>query len=100
MRYDTPVYFQRIQAGDYDPNTGNYGEDTIEEVKRYADVTDTGADTLRIVYGEIRQDSRVIRLQRPYKEPFNQIRVGDKVYTADYCRELRSKQTFIVSEVQ
>lgn len=100
MRYDTPVYFQRIRSGEYDADTGNYQPDTVTENKRYADITDAGADTLRIVYGEIKQDSRVIRLQRHYKEPFDRIRIGDKVYTADYCRELRSKQTFVVSEVQ
>ena len=29
MRYDTPVYFQEITPGKYDPETGDYKEDTI-----------------------------------------------------------------------
>ena len=43
MRYDTPVYFQKITSGEYDPKTGNYGEDTVEETQRYASIMDTGA---------------------------------------------------------
>lgn len=30
MRYDTPVYFQEIIPGTYDPETGDYREDTIQ----------------------------------------------------------------------
>lgn len=100
MRYDKPIYFQRLHPGEYDVNTGNYEPDTITEDKRYADVTDAGADTLRIVYGEIRQGSHVIRLQNPYEQPFDRIRIDEKVYVADFCRKLRNKQTFVISEVQ
>ena len=31
MRYDTPIYFQKLTPGEYDPTTGNYGEDMISE---------------------------------------------------------------------
>ena len=47
MRYDTPVYFQRITPGEYDPNTGNYGDDTVEETLRYASVMNTGEERLK-----------------------------------------------------
>lgn len=29
MRYDTPVYFQKVTQSEYDPTTGDYGEDTV-----------------------------------------------------------------------
>lgn len=100
MRYDTPVFFQRIRPGGYDPDSGNYGEDIATEEKRYADVTDTGEDTMRLVYGEIRQESKTIRLQTHYKEPFSRIRIGEKLYVVDFSRSFRVKQVFVVSEVQ
>ena len=96
MRFDTSVYFQRITAGEYDANTGNYGEDTITEEKRFASVTDTGNSTLSLLYGEIREGSMIARIQRPYNEPFDRIRIGEKVYRCDLCRR---KKVFIVSEV-
>lgn len=97
MRYDKPIYFQRVRQGAYNATTGNYGEDIIAEEKRYADITDTVAEQLTLVYGKVKQESLTIRLQRPYKEPFNRIRIGEKFYNVDKARYLK---TFIVSEVQ
>ena len=100
VRYDTPVYFQKIIPGDYDPKTGNYGDDTVDETLRYASVMNTGEERLKLVYGGLKQGSLTIQLQNHYTEPFNQIRVGEKVYSVDFSRELRTKHIFVVSEVQ
>lgn len=100
MRFDTPVFFQSVRAGIYDPNTGNYEPDTITEEMRWASVTNTGAQTLKLIYGSIQQESLTIRLQTPYSYPFDSIRIGEKVYKVDFSRKLRIKQTYVVSEVQ
>lgn len=97
MRYDKPIFFQSTEPGEYDPLTGDYGDDTISEVKKYASVTDTGTETLRLVYGAIKQGSFTIRLQQPYKKPFDRIRIGEKLYQVDFARKSRA---FVVSEVQ
>ena len=97
MRFDTPIYFQRIEAGKLNIETHNYDDDITVEVKRYADVTDSGVDTLNLVYGEIKQGSKTVRIQRAYKEPFDRIRIGDKTYRVDLARRGKS---FVVSEVQ
>lgn len=99
MRYDTPVYFQTIKT-EFDASTGNYGEDIITEEKRYASVTNTGIETLNIIYGEIKQGVKTVRLQNYYEKPFDRIRIGNKVYRVDRARPLRLKYTFVVSEVQ
>lgn len=100
MRYDTPVYFRTIKPGKYDASTGNYGEDIIAEEVRYASVTDAGIDTLNLVYGEIRQGVKIVRLQNYYHKPVDRLRIGNKVYRVDKARPLRLKYTLIVSEVQ
>lgn len=97
MRYDKPIFFQHIESGAYNADTGNYAEDTVNEEKRYADISDTGAQTLNVVYGSIKQGSLTIRLQRPYKKPFDSIRIGEKKYRADFSRW---SKVFVVSEVQ
>ena len=99
MRYDTPIYFQRITQGEYDRSTGNYLPETVSEDKRFASVQNTSMETAQIVYGDVRTLSRTISLQRPYTEPFDRIRLGDKLYKADNAAEHITKQTFIVSEV-
>ena len=99
MRFDTPVYFQKIKS-EYIAETGNYGISTVTEEMRWASVTDVGADTLRLIYGELKQGCLTIRLQNAYDKPFDRIRIGDSFYKVDRVRNLRTKQTFIVSGVQ
>lgn len=100
MRYDTPVYFQKITPGQYDPTTGNYGDDDVRETVQYASVMDTGTEMLKLVYDSLRQGSLTIQLQNHYSEPFDRIRVGERLYRVDYSRKFRTKQVFVVSEVQ
>jgi meiotically up-regulated gene 157 (Mug157) protein len=104
LRFDTPIYFQRIIPGEYQPDTGDYSPDSVAEVKRYASITSPGTETLTLLYGTLKQDALTIRLQVPYTEAFDRIRIGEgvnaKTYRIDRSRQLRSKQTFIVSEVQ
>lgn len=100
MRYETPIFFRRVVPGDYNADTGNYEAGTVTEVKRYASVTDSSTQTMMLVYGALKQGSLTIRLQQHYTEPFSNIRVGDKVYSVDLERRLRTAQSFVLSEVQ
>ena len=100
MRYDTPIYFQRLTQGEYDESTGNYEDDQIEETEVMASVMDTQTETMKLVYGDIRQGSLTLTIQNHFDQTFDNIRIGDKVYRVDRIRRLRVKQSFIVSEVQ
>lgn len=100
MRGDTEVFFQSITPGEYDKATGDYKEDTVREEKRHASVTDTGTETMNLVYGSIKQGSKTVRLQTHYKKPFDRIRIGNALYRVDFERKLRTKHVFVVSEVQ
>lgn len=100
MRYDKPIYFQSVTAGEYDASTGNYGEDKVDETPRYASVTDTGVETLNLIYGELKQGSYTVRLQTHFTGAFDYIRIGSKRYRVDFERKLRTKHVFVVSEVQ
>lgn len=100
MRCDTEVFFQSIVPGEYDEATGDYKTDVVLEEKRHASVTDTGTETMNIVYGSIKQGSKTVRLQMQYRKPFDRIRIGDTLYMVDFERKLRTKHVFVVSEVQ
>lgn len=100
MRFDTPVYFQRNQKAVYNPETGNYDERPPTEEMRYASVTDTGDETLHLLFGEIKQGAKTVRLQNRYDKPFDRIKIGGKSYKVRTARRLRVKHIFIVSEVQ
>lgn len=100
MRFDTPVYFRNNKIGKYDPETGNYEPDEVEETQCWASVTETREETLNLIYGEIKQGCYTVRLQNTYRKPVYRIRIGDKLYRVDYRRRLRTKDIFVVSEVQ
>lgn len=100
MRYDTPIYFRTFGKDVYNASTGNYDQAAPVDVKCMAAVMDTSRDTMRLVYGEIRQGSMTVQLQNHYDDTFDRIVIGDKIYTVDYSRRLRTKHTLIVSEVQ
>lgn len=99
MRYDTPIYFVKVKQGAYLAN-GNYAEEAPEEVLVYADVTDSSARTLQLVYGGIKEGSKTIRINNIHNSPFDFIRIGNTKYKVDAARKLRHIHTFIVSEVQ
>lgn len=100
MRYDTKIKFIRLVPGDYDETTGNYAEDTEESEERHASVMDTRTEFLKLIYGDIRQGSLTIQLQRHYTKPFDYIRINDNRYCVNFSRKLRHKHIFVVSEVQ
>ena len=81
MRCDTKIYF--VTDGEKtlitDPSASNYGDyeaGAPAEVSRFADVTDTQTNTQQLVYGALREGSRTVRLNEPYREAFDNLR-GD-----------------------
>ena len=100
MRYDKPIYFQRFVQGSYNENTGNYEDDSLVEEVVMASVMDTRTETMMQVYGKIRQGNLTCHIQNIYEKPFDHIRIGAKKYKVDYSRRLRTKESFILSEVQ
>ena len=99
MTFVKPIYFQTVTCA-YNAETGDYGDEKITEVKRYASITNSGTDTINLVYGELKQGSLIVRLQNHYNAPFNRIRIDEKLYRVDMQRRLLNKHVFVISEVQ
>ena len=100
MRYDTPIYFQKLVRGQYNADTGNYDDDLLEETEVFASVNDTQTEMMVKIYGQIRQGSLSVHIQNHYDDSFDYIRVGNKRYVVDYFRKLKVKESFVLSEVQ
>lgn len=98
MRYDKKVLFQLVEDS-YDA-IGDYTETVAEEHTEYASVVDTDINTMRIVYGEIRQGSITLHLQNKISYTFNRIVIDGKPYSVDTRVNQRTKQAYILSECQ
>lgn len=99
MRYDTPVFFQKISGREYDENTGDYSDGNVEETRKFANVHNTYVETMQLIYGGIKKGSYTVHLQNHYVKPFDFIRIGDKRCEVSYRRKLRTKDIYIVLEV-
>ena len=100
MRYDTPIYFEKLSPGVYDETVGDYGEPVVVSTKRLASVVNTSDKQMHLFYGGIREGSKTISLLNAYGEVFDRIRIGSKLYTVDRRISLRTKQAFVCSEIQ
>ena len=98
MRYDKKVLFQRV-TDVYQPN-GDYVSGIAEEVTDYASIVNTDFDTMRLVYGEIKQGSITLHLLNKIAFVFNQVVIDGKTYSVDQVVDQRTKQAYILSEVQ
>lgn len=99
MRYDTPIYFQKVAPGEFDPMTGNHAEEVIKEFKRIASVTDTGTETQKLLFDDVREGCKTIKLQVAFDGEFDRIRIGETVYKVHFERKLLIKQNFVVKEI-
>ena len=100
MRYDTPIYFEKLSPGVYDETVGDYGDPVVVSTKRLASVVNTSDKQMHLIYGGIREGSKTISLLNAYGEVFDRICVGTKLYTVDRRISLRTKQAFVCSEIQ
>lgn len=105
MRYDTKVTFVIEKDEYYDPVLGEYVDGTKEETNLRANVTDLGTDRSKVLFGDIKQGAKVIRLLRPYTKKWDYVLIYNKLtketqkFEIITERNLRQKNTFIVQEV-
>ena len=98
MRYDQRIYFVKEGEEVYDYDTGDYI--TTEPIKHeaWANVSDTGTERMKLIYGALKQGAITVRIVGKYDKEFDYIQVGDKKYNVDAFRTFRNDQSFNLSE--
>lgn len=98
MRYDRRIELVTVLHGEYDPQTGNYTDSETTETA-YASVMDTGTQMQQLIYDRLRSGSLTIQLQNRLRKKPDYVRIDGRLYTVDFYRRLRVKETLVVSEV-
>lgn len=98
MRYGTPLFFVKNTDKHYDPDAGEWIQGERIKTKRRANVTHMSAERQQAVFGDVRPDRFVVRLQRVYTEDYDFIEMDGKTYTVDTERCPSNKQSLVVSE--
>lgn len=96
MRYDTPVFFMCNEKKEYDPDAGEWKTGEAERAKRWANVTHMSAERQQKLFGDVRSDRYIIRLQRPFKDAYDSIEINGKEYTVDTDRYPLKSQSLVV----
>ena len=96
MRYDKPVYFIRKNNKNYDPDSGEWTKGETIRTKRYANVTHMGADRQQVVFGDVKSNRLIVRLQRAYTDNYDYIEYAGKLYTVDSERCPSDRQSLVV----
>lgn len=100
MRYDKIISLYRDERGSYNEDTGDYehaSDGFLDSI--IASVNDASDQTVKLIYGEIREGVLVIHVPYNIGDGIDYIKYKDKKYRIDRKRNLRFKTTFIVSEV-
>ena len=98
MRYSDKVWFVTETEGEYDPDLGEYGPAVLKKVFKRANVTDLGTDRSVKLFGDVTEGKKVIRLLRPYTEPWDYVIFDGKTYDITTHRDTRLRAGFIVQE--
>ncbi|QOV20570.1 hypothetical protein INP51_06415 [Blautia liquoris] len=98
MRYDTPISFVKEAEKHYDPEAGEWIQEEPVRTKKYANVTHMGADRQQAVFGDVKANRLVVRLQRVYGEAYDLIEIGGKAYHTDTERLPSVAQSLVVMQ--
>lgn len=96
MRYDTSIFFVSGSDKEYDPDSGEWKNGEPVKTKKYANVTHMGAERQQAVFGDVKANRYVIRLQRAYTESFDYVEIDGKPYHVDTDRLPSDKQSLVV----
>ena len=95
MRYNTPVVFVKKEDKVYDPDSGIWKWDETR-TKKYANVTDMGAQRQQAVFGDVKSSRKVVRLQREYNEDFDYVEINGEKYWPDNEKLPSGRQSLVV----
>lgn len=96
MRYDKPIYFVKESGRHYDPDSGEWQMDEPVKAMRRANITHMSAERQRAIFGDVRSDRSIVRLQRPFIEPYDFIEINGKAHSVDTERCPSNKQSLVV----
>lgn len=95
MRYDGRVTFIKLGAKNYNPDTGKE-EYTSEVVVATlpADINYLGLENQQAIFGNVRDDRLIVRLQRPFNSEFTHANINGKAYVSYLAPDHRRNTVF------
>lgn len=96
MRYATPIFFVSEGKKQYDPDSGSWLDGEIVKVQKRANVTHMGAERQKVVFGDVKLNRYVVRLQRAHTNSYDYIEIAGEKFTVDTERCPSDKRSLVV----
>lgn len=97
MVFNQVATFKQVDSK-YDPQAGEPIETTLNELSVLANVTDTGTERAAQLFGDVKFQSKVIRLTQLPNFQWSYVEVDGVKYVAVTTRQPLKTNTLIVSE--
>ena len=95
MRYDGRVTFTKMQNRKYNPETGAVEFTSIDVIATLpADINYLGLENQQAIFGNVRDDRLIVRLQRPFVGSFTHAEVNGIDYTVYVSAKHRRNTVF------
>lgn len=89
MRHDRVIKLIKLPEEVYDDTTGDYTVGPGVEVEKLAHISDTGTQSMNLLYGKIREGAKTFRLKGELVAPFDYIQFGNDIYDVTMRRDVR-----------
>ncbi len=87
MRFDKRIHFVTESPGGYNPEKGEYDEKTETTITKPCNLSTLGVTRTNELFGQIDRKITVARLQHPYTDKFDFIRLGNSPQKYDIKRQ-------------
>ena len=98
MRFDSLVNFITTTEPIRLPN-GDYSDPVEVKLPVWANVSDLGEERVALIFGDVKQKAKVVRLQNQYTESFDFIEIDGDKYKNTRPKHFRHESVFYVGEV-
>lgn len=89
MRFDKRITFVTDGESHYDPSVGDWVEGKKEYDTVPCNMSSLRVDRKKELFGEIDTNIQVVRLQHPYKKPFDYIEIDSEKQTIRHRSDYR-----------
>lgn len=101
MRYaDRITFVSLVEGRGYNPDTGNYDENTQVLDTQACNLSSLGIDRTIQLFGKMDKEIMVARLQRPYEKPFDHALIKGVKYFATQHAAHRMESAFYLEAIR
>lgn len=95
MNFSDRITFVKMSDSYYDTDLGEYVESGKVEVVKPCHLSTMGLERVTAIFGSVNRHITVARLQNPYEQPFDYVKVDNRPYQVERQSNYRKGVLFL-----